>query len=408
MSLAIASTSLQQRLDDAAREARRSRAHRSRSSRTTRSARSPPACSTSTPASRRRRSRCSRSDRSRRSGRRPSSCSSSTRGSSSSTRRFAATCPSFRVADESVSEAVTIRHLLTHSSGIDGDNFADTGRGDDALEKYVATLRVAAAGASARGDDVVLQHRLHAARPRDRGRDGRGLGHRASHAPLRADAADAHGDASGGRPPLPRRDRAHRAARPASCTTAPAWGLPRTAGPPAAICSTATEVARFAQLHLAGGTVGDAQIVSRRQSVQAMQVPQIEVPSGGDGLSSRHWGLGWSIFDWGGRTVVGHDGGTIGQAAFLRVVPDAGVAVALLTNGGNPIALFRDAVRRAATRDSPASSMPADAVPPEPPLPVDPSAYVGLYEREGASIRVSRRKTAAWSPSRRSPGSAPS
>ena len=32
--------------------------------------------------------------------------------------------------------------------------------------------------------------------------------------------------------------------------------------------------------------------------------------------------------------------------------------------------------------------MPADAVPPETPLPVDPSAYAGLYEREGASIRV--------------------
>jgi hypothetical protein len=32
--------------------------------------------------------------------------------------------------------------------------------------------------------------------------------------------------------------------------------------------------------------------------------------------------------------------------------------------------------------------MPADSVPPEPALPVDPAAYVGLYEREGASIRV--------------------
>ena len=35
--------------------------------------------------------------------------------------------------------------------------------------------------------------------------------------------------------------------------------------------------------------------------------------------------------------------------------------------------------------------LPAQAVPPEPPLPVDPDAYVGVYEREGASIRVSAR-----------------
>ena len=47
--------------------------------------------------------------------------------------------PDFRVADEGTSKAVTTRHLLTHTSGIDGDHFADTGRGDDVLERYVAS-----------------------------------------------------------------------------------------------------------------------------------------------------------------------------------------------------------------------------------------------------------------------------
>jgi CubicO group peptidase (beta-lactamase class C family) len=35
---------------------------------------------------------------------------------------------------------VTVRHLLTHTSGIDGDIFTDTGRGDDCLERYVDLL----------------------------------------------------------------------------------------------------------------------------------------------------------------------------------------------------------------------------------------------------------------------------
>ena len=39
---------------------------------------------------------------------------------------------------------MTIRHLLTHTSGIDGDVFTDTGRGDDCLEKYVDVLAEAA------------------------------------------------------------------------------------------------------------------------------------------------------------------------------------------------------------------------------------------------------------------------
>ncbi|MFI7643480.1 serine hydrolase domain-containing protein [Nonomuraea sp. NPDC049400] len=45
--------------------------------------------------------------------------------------------PGFRVADAEVTKTVTLRHLLGHTSGIDGDHFLDTGRGDDALERYV-------------------------------------------------------------------------------------------------------------------------------------------------------------------------------------------------------------------------------------------------------------------------------
>src|SRR4051812_35614992 len=37
--------------------------------------------------------------------------------------------PEFRVADEEVTRTVTVRQLLTHTSGIDGDLFLDTGRG---------------------------------------------------------------------------------------------------------------------------------------------------------------------------------------------------------------------------------------------------------------------------------------
>ena len=39
-----------------------------------------------------------------------------------------------------MTRTVTLRHLLTHTSGIDGDVFTDTGRGDDCLERYVAEL----------------------------------------------------------------------------------------------------------------------------------------------------------------------------------------------------------------------------------------------------------------------------
>ena len=52
--------------------------------------------------------------------------------------------PELRLADPDVTKQVTMRHLLTHTSGIDGDVFTDTGRGDDCVEKYVAQLGDAA------------------------------------------------------------------------------------------------------------------------------------------------------------------------------------------------------------------------------------------------------------------------
>src|ERR1700689_5333332 len=48
--------------------------------------------------------------------------------------------PGLKVGVTDVSEVVTIRQLLTQTSGIDGDIFTDTGRGDDCIERYVWLL----------------------------------------------------------------------------------------------------------------------------------------------------------------------------------------------------------------------------------------------------------------------------
>ncbi|HZQ81451.1 MAG TPA: serine hydrolase domain-containing protein [Gaiellaceae bacterium] len=295
--------------------------------------------------------------------------------------------PEFSVGDENVADRVTIRHLLTHSSGVDGDNFSDTGRGDDALEKYVATcasltqvhpvgatMSYCNTGFSLLGRVIeVVTGEVWDAAIRSRLFEPLKLTHTATlpEDVLRFRAAIGH-------------------IRPGDeLVTAPMWGLPRTAGPAGAICSTAAEVVRFAQLHLEGGTLGGAKVLEPA-TVAAMQEPQIDVPSRGAGTSALHWGLGWELFEWGGRKVIGHDGGTIGQAAFLRVVPEAGVAIALLTNGGNPFGIFR-AVFAPLLAESAGVDLPAELTPPETPLPVDPSAYAGVYERAGASIRVEPR-----------------
>src|SRR5918994_592500 len=48
--------------------------------------------------------------------------------------------PELVIGDAEAAKVLTTRHLLTHTAGFEGDIFTDTGRGDDALERYVATL----------------------------------------------------------------------------------------------------------------------------------------------------------------------------------------------------------------------------------------------------------------------------
>src|SRR4051794_12307308 len=48
--------------------------------------------------------------------------------------------PWLRLGNDHATSTVTLRHLLSHSSGIDGDVFTPFGRGDDAVTRYVQAL----------------------------------------------------------------------------------------------------------------------------------------------------------------------------------------------------------------------------------------------------------------------------
>jgi hypothetical protein len=90
------------------------------------------------------------------------------------------------------------------------------------------------------------------------------------------------------------------------------------------------------------------------------------------------WGLGWEIISADAPVVIGHDGGTIGQAAFLRVVPEAGLAVALLTNGGDVFGLFEDVIAQI-LREVADVTLPSMPVPHAEPAAVEPEPLLGLY-----------------------------
>jgi Beta-lactamase len=103
-----------------------------------------------------------------------------------------------------------------------------------------------------------------------------------------------------------------------------------------------------------------------------------------------HWGLGWALSDWSGRRVVGHDGDTIGQSAFLRIVPDAGVAVVLLTNSDRTGAFYREGFTELLAELCDLT-MPPPLEPPATPPQVDLRPHVGVCERVGMRMEATMR-----------------
>ncbi|MFC0105450.1 serine hydrolase [Kibdelosporangium aridum] len=290
--------------------------------------------------------------------------------------------PELKLADPVTASKVTMRHLLTHTSGIDGDVFTDTGRGDDCLEKYVAALAGEAqnhplgatwsycnSGFSLAGRviekltgttwDAAMKERLFVRL---------GLEHTVTlpEEALLYRAAIGHISQGGGDP-----------------VKAPVWVLQRSAGPAGLITSTAADVLAFARMHLTGGVAPDGTRVLSEQSTEAMASWQADVPD--KHLLGDSWGLGWFRCGWDSQRLIGHDGNTIGQSAFLRILPSEGLAVTLLTNGGTAHALYEDLYREIFAELA-GVAMPEPLRPPAEPVTVDLERHVGTYER--ASVRM--------------------
>lgn len=300
--------------------------------------------------------------------------------------------PDLKLADPDVTKQVTLRHLLTHTSGIDGDVFTDTGRGDDCVEKYVGLL-----------DRAAQTHPLGATLSYCNsgfiliGRVIEKLTGKTWDAALRERLFTPLGLTRTGTLPeealLHRAAMGHAAAGDADPEPAPVWGLPRSAGPAGLITASTADVLAFARLHLTGGLGPDGTRVLSEASATAMTEHQFEMPDK-DTLGDS-WGLGWIRFDWDGHRVYGHDGNTIGQSAFLRVLPGHELAVTLLSNGGSTHDLYEELYREIFAELA-GVAMPRPLEPAEPPVEVDASEFLGVYERESIRTEVLGRDGKLW------------
>jgi len=296
--------------------------------------------------------------------------------------------PDFVIADEEAAERITVRHLLSHTAGFEGDIFTDTGVGDDCIEKYVATLadvpQLFPPGEQfsynnagycllgrlvevVRGTTYDQALREHLVQPL-------GLTHTAVsvHEAIMHRVAMGHVEAGPGEGLQP----------------APFWSMARSNTPAGTLLSMrARDLVEFARMHLSDGRNADGEQVLAPGTSARMQAREVRLPE--LGLMGSSWGLGFERFDLDAGEIVGHDGNTVGQGAFLRMVPATGTAVALLTNGGDVFSLYHDVVGHVLHALA-GTELPALPQPPADPPRIDASRFAGTYSTDLYDLTVSQ------------------
>ncbi len=116
--------------------------------------------------------------------------------------------------------------------------------------------------------------------------------------------------------------------------------------PAASIYSSVDDLAHWITMWLDGGKWNGKQILDPK-TIRAAQTGLTMVGtspiSEGWGIHFRTYGLGWSLYDYGGMKIVEHNGGMPGYISKVTLVPEAKLGFAILNNGND--GTVNDAIR---------------------------------------------------------------
>ena len=291
--------------------------------------------------------------------------------------------PGFKLSTQEMTDTITVRQLLNHTCGLDGDVFVETGRGDDCLEKFMTVLEDAVqifpvgatwsycnTGFSILGRilevvegkvwDVIMKERLFT--PMN-----------LTHTVTLPEEALLFDTAVG-----------HIVGLPEPVVT-PAWTLMRNAGPAGLICASIADLLAFGRLHICNGATPDGTQVLKPETALELRAYSSDVPE--KYLLGDSWGLGIERYKWSGKEIFGHDGNTLGQAGFLRFYPEGKLAVALLTNDSSAHNLYHRLFGEIFDELCGITIQPMLDIPEDPPT-LDITDWVGTYERASVCIEI--------------------
>lgn len=295
-----------------------------------------------------------------------------------------------RLTKDGSATAITLRHLLSMSAGLDNGPYTEHGRGDDALGRYVDALAEvpkifepgSAFGYSNAGSNVagLVAQRVV-------GKNWETLLAERILEPLGLEYSAN----------FPEDLLYHSVALGYSQTPAhpegvqvPFWGLPRSMAPAGAtLCCSAGDLVRFASMFLRKGLAQGGQRVLSEAAVETMQTPAVSLPTR---LMAQKWCTGPYWKRWGGEIVLGHSGTNTGGSSLLLWCPNRNVAAATISNvptQGYPLAdtVFDTLFPETFGIEKPKMPKPENIEPVDAPL----DRYVGEYVAVGNRLSVTAR-----------------
>jgi CubicO group peptidase (beta-lactamase class C family) len=248
--------------------------------------------------------------------------------------------PEFRLKDQQAADKITVLNLLNHTSGLDWRVNADTGEGDDALERYVAKMAemelIALPGTrtsySQAGYNLVgriiekVTGQTFEQAVASLVFEPLGLSH----------SFFARDDIM-----IRRFVVGHNPGEDGTLSIARPWRHSRGDNPGGGIAASVADLLRWARFHLGDGRAESGTRVLPTHVLQQMKEPTAELRASnlGDAI-----GVGWFLGDVDGVRTVGLAGSANGQFAELLTVPERNFAVVSLSNAGPDGIPFNQAV----------------------------------------------------------------
>jgi CubicO group peptidase (beta-lactamase class C family) len=120
----------------------------------------------------------------------------------------------------------------------------------------------------------------------------------------------------------------------------PVQSIKNRTGPAGALLTSALELARFGRMVLRNGEFEGRALLSAETLEEATRIQALNHPALDDG-----WGLGFAVSTYRRRRMAGHTGGLAGVATRIDILPEDGTGVVVLTNGGDALFVARIAER---------------------------------------------------------------